>query len=534
MIKVYVIAPDIYSGDAFNKVLNKQGIDTEFHFHKIAPRVFENKITTKMDVVNDMNAIFKTFNDKTKSVVIACNTLQLWLDKIDKKYQENVKVYTTFEACEWKFKMNKHKPVWLGTTPLVRETKKFPTLVSLNDETTQELVQELIWRIKMYGDDDIQTAPERVKHDASLSKSYQKTKINKLKLEIISSLKLHGVSSVITGCTELPLVFDKENDSGINFYDPAKILAEYIKSQSVEIIFAGGTISSVANNSGLREGGKAFDLLERLAQSMPGAYKKLNITKSNIVYSGFSENMNLRDRTKLLKAILNILKINVPRIVITHGTDSMEETARFLDSKLKNNLSKTRSTVVLTGSNDHAGSKKTDAWNNLKFAINYKNPKFDSGVFVAFHDRFIPANDVVKEYFDGKEMNYISKKDKKYLIGLKKYNKWKEDKKKIIHDKYFSKDKNIQIIEYSVNQQIKNHGHFLKNIEKNKPDAVLFILYHSSTANVEDRNSSVSDLIVKLTKMSIRCFGITENGEPTDLTKYPSSLKLKKLGLIGL
>ena len=141
MIKVYVIAPDIYSGEAFNKVLNKKGIDTEFHFHKIAPRVLENKITTKMDVVSDMNAIFKTFDDKTKSIVIACNTLQLWLDKIDKKYKENIKVYTTFEACEWKFKNNKHKPIWLGTTPLVRETKKFPTLASLNDETTQELVQ---------------------------------------------------------------------------------------------------------------------------------------------------------------------------------------------------------------------------------------------------------------------------------------------------------------------------------------------------------------------------------------------------------
>lgn len=410
MIKVYVIAPDIYSGDAFNKVLNKQGIDTEFHFHKIAPRVIENKITTSANVVNDMNSIFKTFSDKTKSIVIACNTLQLWLGKIDKRYQENVKVYTTFEACEWKFKNSKDKPVWLGTTPLVRETKKFPTLISLNDEITQELVQELIWRIKMYGDDDIQTAPYRVKSDSKLSKSYQKIKINKIKQEILIALKSHKIKSVITGCTELPLIFNKEKEDGISFFDPAKILSEYIKSQSVEIIFAGGTISSVANNSGLREGGKAFDLLERLAQSMPGACKNLNITKSNIVYTGSSENMSLKHRIKLFKAVLNILKIKVPRIVITHGTDSMEETARFLDSKLKSILSKIKSTVVLTGSNDHAGSKKTDAWNNLKFAINHKNDNFDSGVFVAFHDRFIATNEVVKEFFDGKEMNYISKK----------------------------------------------------------------------------------------------------------------------------
>lgn len=533
MVKVYVIAPDVYSGEAFNKVLNSHGIETEFHFHKIRPRVIENKITTSNDVLDDMNSIFETFQDKTKSVVIACNTLQLWLDDIKEEYKRNVKIYTTFEACEWKFKKNKTKPLWLGTTPLTRVTKKFPTLISLKDEDAQEMVQELIWRIKMYGGDDIQTAPERVKNDYSTSKQYQKVKINKLKQEIIESLKKHNIKNVITGCTELPMVFDRKKERGITFYDPAKILAEYIKIQSVAIIFCGGTISSVANTKGLRIGGKAFDLLEKLAEVMPGSYRSLNITKSDIVYDGFSENMTDETRKKLLEVVVKNVDQGVSRIVITHGTDSMEHTARFLQRELAKKLNRTKTVIVLTGSNDHAGSEATDAWNNLKEAINENRNYRKGGVFVAFHGQFLPAAEVAKEFFDGKEMNYVSNKTLKYKLDIKKYNVWKELKKKFIKKNYFqSYEPNI--LEYQVNITRTNHTELLSKLETKKPDAILFILYHSSTANVLDRNSSVSDLIRRLSKMKILCFGITENGDPTDLSKYPSSVELKKSGLIGI
>lgn len=534
MIKVYVIAPDVYSGEAFNKVLNSHGIETEFHFHKIRPRVIENKITTSRDVLDDMNSIFNTFNDITKSVVIACNTLQLWLDDIDEKYKKNVKVYTTFEACEWKFKKYKTKPLWLGTTPLTRVTKKFPTLISLKDEETQEMVQELVWRIKMYGDDDIQTAPERVKNDLSTSKQYQKIKISKLRQEIFEILKKHKIKKVITGCTELPLVFNKKNENGITFYDPAEILAEYIKSQRVTIIFCGGTISSVANAKGLRISGKAFDLLEKLSEIMPGSYKSLNITKSDIVYDGFSENMTDEIREKLLDAVKANINSGVSRIVITHGTDSMEQTARFLQNKLGKKLNRTKTVVVLTGSNDHAGSEVTDAWNNLKEAINENKKSRKGGVFVAFHNQFIPALDVAKEFFDGKEMNYVSNKTLKYKFDLKKYNLWKESKKQIIKDKYLKNINNPTIVVYEVNKTRTNHNDFKEKIKSNKPDAILFILYHSSTANTLDKDSSVSDLISQISKMKIQCFGITENGDPTDLSKYPSSVELKKTGLIAI
>lgn len=533
MIKVYVIAPDKSSGLVFCDVLRKKGIDAEFNFHKIRPRVYENKITTSKDVVDDLNKIFKSFNDTTKSVVIACNTLQLWLDDIDVKYKKNAKVYTTFEACNWKFNDLKVKPIWLGTTPLVQKTTNFPTLISYGRSEMQELVQELIWRIKMYEGDEHGTAPEIVKRDSD-NKVIQKLKISKIKNEILSCLHELRIKYVITGCTELPMIFDKTKIEGINFIDPAEVLAEYIKSQSVAIFFAGGTISSIANKNGLRIGGKSFDLLEKLADRLPGSFKNLNVTKNDIIYQGFSENMTVKNHFEILAEIQKILKTGVSRIVITHGTDSMEQTALFLYKRLNKTLRNHKIVLVMTGSNDHAGSSETDAWDNLSQAINEEKKFRKGGVFIAFHNRFISANRVSKEFFDGIEMNYVDTNSLSYQFGLRKYNKWKDLMKKKISQIYFKDKENITIYEYNVNVIRTNHKEFIKKIKAKRPDAVLFILYHSSTANVTSKDASVADLIRYLKSNFITSFGITENGDPIDLNKYESSVELSKAGLIPI
>ena len=178
-----------------------------------------------------MNKIFKNFTDKIRSVVIACNTLQLWIDKIDDKYKKNIKIYTTFEASSWFFKKNKNKPLWLGTTPLVEQVKEFPTLLTFREEEAQNKVQELIWRIKMFYGDDITTAFDYVKKDMSLSKKKQKQKIFDLKKTIIFVIKKLRINKVILGCTELPIIF-KPIENHIKFFDPAEILVDYIKNQN--------------------------------------------------------------------------------------------------------------------------------------------------------------------------------------------------------------------------------------------------------------------------------------------------------------
>lgn len=227
-IKVHIIMPDVSSGNHFNARLKKE-IETEYQYYKISSRVVNNRLTTSLQVAEDMNAIFKTFTDKTRNVVIACNTLQLWVNRIDSVYKKRVKIYTTFEACEWEFSHLKTKPLWLGTTPLVERINSFPTLLSHEQESVQNKVQELIWRIKMINGEDIVTAFDSVKADSNASKKIQSKKIRVLKQEIIAALTNLKIQKVILGCTELPIVF-KEKESGIECIDPADALAKYIKA----------------------------------------------------------------------------------------------------------------------------------------------------------------------------------------------------------------------------------------------------------------------------------------------------------------
>lgn len=533
MIKVYVIAPDRASGYFFCDVMKNRGIEAEFNFHKVRPRVIENKLTTANDVTEDMNKIFGEFRDKTKSVVIACNTLQLWLKKVDQKYMTNVKVYTTFEACGWKFEKWKQKPLWLGTTPLVKATESFPTFISLGRPDLQEKLQELIWRIKMLEGDEFGTAPKVVKDDY-MNRPLQKSKINVLRTLLLEGLKELGVRTVIMGCTEIPLVFRKNKELGITFVDPANVLADYIKSQSVVVVFAGGTISSMADKEGMRLGGKVFDLLERLGEKLPGSYKNINVTKSRVVFSGLSENMTNKEREAVLREVKGHVDDGVSRIVVTHGTDSMEQTAVYLEKHLGKNLRKRNVFVVLTGSNDYAGKIGTDSWDNMSLALGNGSYR-EGGVYIAFGGKFVRASEAVKEFFNGKRMRYVSVSSKQYSSSLKRYISEVVRLNSLLEkNRITSKSEELPFLSYEVNVCRANHDHFKELVRKHKPKVVFFELYHSGTANTEDKKSSVSDLVWWLTKRGIVCFGGTENGEPTDLHLYSSSRDLLNSGMVPL
>jgi len=534
-IKLYVIIPDVSSGEYFNTKLRKQNIETEYKYYKIRPRVISNKLTTSLDVVDDMNAIFKTFKDKTRSVVIACNTLQLWLDDIDPAFKKHVKIYTTFEACDWKFKKLKVKPLWLGTTPLVERTISFPTLLTHKQVSVQNKVQELIWRLKMVNGDDVSTAFNLVKADINISKKLQFDKIRILKQEIITTLKKLSIKKVILGCTELPMVFTNERESEIDFIDPADVLASYVKAQSILLLFAGGTISSLARKDGALEGGHVFDLVERLSENMPGSFNHLNITKSDIVYSGLSENINFSVLQKIWRSVEDALNSAPERIIITHGTDAMEQTARYLEKKIKSTKKNIKTKIILTGSNYSPDSPHTDVWENIRFSIIKKISKLNNNfVFIAFQKRLIPSLLTVKEYYLGKPMSYISKTDRSYLAIKKRYMKNVINIINILKKRVSSEIDKSGILFYEVNIIRKNHNLLLKKILTNPYRVILFKLYHSGTANTVDPKSSVSALVKKLTQQGIVCFGATENGEPTNLHLYETSVELLRSGMVPL
>ena len=81
-----------------------------------------------------------------------------------------------------------------------------------------------------------------------------------------------------------------------------------------------------------------------------------------------------------------------PQIVITHGTDAMPETARYLDAN--NRLA--RKVIVLTGAMKPYDVKNSDALANLGSAITASH-LLESGVYVAMNGLVFPARAVGKD-----------------------------------------------------------------------------------------------------------------------------------------
>lgn len=230
MNKIFLLAPDMGSGYAFERKMKLKKINPVLHFYTIPPRVLGENINKSKKVTSEFEKALKKSFTFNLPVAIACNTLQFWLTKVDKRFLRHGKVITTFKACKNKFKDSITKPVWLGTTPTSILIKSFPSLYKLKLDDLQSKVQELIWRIKMVNGDDVSSAPLVVKKDMH-RKLTQKNKIKILKKEIVEGLQKNNIRKVILGCTELPLAFKYKKAYGIRFYDPAEILAIYIKGQ---------------------------------------------------------------------------------------------------------------------------------------------------------------------------------------------------------------------------------------------------------------------------------------------------------------
>jgi len=222
-IVVWVIAPDKSSGDAFDRVLKGNGIRTEVDYPKITPRVIGDRMNEDLAVAVDLEkAINKAVRFGHKEIVIACNTLQLWLTAV--KIPEGVRVYTTFEAARIKYPND--RPVWLGTTVSAREIHDFPTLISLGKLGLQDLTQEIIWRVKGVTGSDVGTAK------ANIKKIKSEESLRARVLQLLDGLKNAGIHQAIMGCTELPIAVESYanpgNKKGITLIDPAQLLAEMV------------------------------------------------------------------------------------------------------------------------------------------------------------------------------------------------------------------------------------------------------------------------------------------------------------------
>lgn len=230
---------------------------------------------------------------------------------------------------------------------------------------------------------------------------------------------------------------------------------------TIAVVYAGGTISSLATSAGYREGGHVVDLVGLLKEKNPNLDNFI-IDKTEVAYTGLSENIDEKYWEKIEEVIRKVWNKNTNAIIVTHGTDSMEQTARRLKHIFNNELKKSGIKIILTGANDDISHQDTDAWDNLMFAFESTNANNESDVYVAFHRRLIPADLVVKEPFDGYNMNFVSKNDPDYVAAVKTQ---EEKEQELIVSLRRSKGgtPNIQgVVEYAVNVVRKGHDEFIR------------------------------------------------------------------------
>jgi len=196
--------------------------------------------------------------------------------------------------------------------------------------------------------------------------------------------------------------------------------AQTAKLPNVTILATGGTIAGTGATSTTTVGYTAATVgVQALIQAVPEIAKVANVSGEQ-VFQIASENMGNEEWLKLAKRVNVLLaQPNVDGIVITHGTDTLEETAYFL-----NLVVKSRKPVVLVGSMRPSTALSADGPINLYNAVSLAGSPaaVGKGVLVAMNDQIHAARDVTKastttvDTFRAAELGMIG-----YIQGGKPY-----------------------------------------------------------------------------------------------------------------
>jgi L-asparaginase type II len=175
---------------------------------------------------------------------------------------------------------------------------------------------------------------------------------------------------------------------------PAQAEVAQQKLANVTILATGGTIAGSGATSTTTVGYTAATVgVQRLIAAVPELAKVANVTGEQ-VFQIASENMTNEHWLTLGKRVNALLaQPNVDGIVITHGTDTLEETAFFLELVVKS-----KKPVVLVGAMRPSTAMSADGPINLYNAVLLAaSPEaVGKGVLVSLNDQIQAARDVTK------------------------------------------------------------------------------------------------------------------------------------------
>lgn len=163
-----------------------------------------------------------------------------------------------------------------------------------------------------------------------------------------------------------------------------------VLKKKVALITTGGTIASTRNDKNKLESGK---LDGNAILSMCQLENELDIELVDL-YQIPSMHMTFENLNQLNTVIHQIFKDeSVSGIVVTHGTDSLEETAYFLELTVNDPRP-----IIVTGSQKSSGDIGTDVYSNLRnsLLVASSDEAKNIGTCVVFNEKIIHSKYVKK------------------------------------------------------------------------------------------------------------------------------------------
>lgn len=297
----------------------------------------------------------------------------------------------------------------------------------------------------------------------------------------------------------------------------------------ISVVPCGGTIASVLTEAG-RDVTKERNLVKELEERGVQIPPEVFFSSQRGPFNGLSENITPKIQSEIAKSVQDVIDSGENHVLLTHGTDSMIDTARYLSRELKNK----NAVVILTGANSGTDVEGTDAWNNLKTAIEDLSRKdLLPGVYISFHDRLIQANDAVQAAELGGEMHFFDRSDPEYLRILSSRERFGEKYgKSLVKQKYnINPNKNAVLI--SVDTPNLDLARARSEMDEGI-GVFLLRLYHSGTARTEGENTVIPFIEEVVSKGGV-VLSVTNTGEPAffDDNSYVTSINLRRAGCVA-
>jgi L-asparaginase len=160
-------------------------------------------------------------------------------------------------------------------------------------------------------------------------------------------------------------------------------------SASIAVLSTGGTIASTAGADGATPSKSGADLIA----AVPELESYADIEATEVVQTP-SFDMDIEALTTIAERTRTAVDAGTDGIVITHGTDTMEGSAYYLDLVLD-----LTTPVVFTGAQRRSDETSPDGPSNLLTAVraaSHERFRGEGGVYVAFDEELHAARDVTK------------------------------------------------------------------------------------------------------------------------------------------